>query len=70
MRPCVHVFMCMYLCVIVGEIGKLLVIYFSNLKEERRNVEVEEGGRRGRGESLRRAGRNMQSEYKRKQRRD
>lgn len=51
MRPCVHVFMCMYLCVIVGEIGKLLVIYFSNLKEERRNVEVEEGREEGeRGE--------------------
>lgn len=53
--------MCM--CVIVGEIGKLLVIYFGILKEERRNVEeVEE--EEGRGVSLRRPGRNMQSETK------
>lgn len=36
------------MCVIVGEIGKLLVIYFSMLKEERRNVEEEkEEGKRG-----------------------
>lgn len=33
--------------VIVGEIGKLLVIYFSMLKEDRRNAEEEEEGRIG-----------------------
>lgn len=40
-----HVFVCscVYVCVIAREIGKLLVIYFSILKEDRRNVE-EEGG--------------------------
>lgn len=57
---------CVYACVIVGEIGKLLVIDFSILKEGRRNVE--EGDEEGR--VLRRPGRNMQSEYKGKQRRD
>lgn len=42
---CVCVCACVRVCVIVREIGKLLVIYFSILKEERRNVE-EEGKRR------------------------
>ncbi len=41
---CVHVCACAF--VIVGEIGKLLVIHFSLLKEEKGNVE-EEGGEGG-----------------------
>lgn len=68
-----HVFVCA--CVHVhayrrGEIGKLLVVGFSLLKEERRNVEEaeEKAGRRGGG--LRKTGRNMQSGYNRKQRSD
>lgn len=46
---CAYVHVCVCVRVIVGEIGKLLVIYFSMLKEDRRNVgkeeEEEEGGR-------------------------
>lgn len=61
---CVHACMrCARAYVIVGEIGKLLVIHFSILKEERRNADEEEEAER---EILRRQGRNMQSEYKRK----
>lgn len=40
---------CACVCVIVGEIGKLLVTYFSILKEKGRNVKEEEvkGGKGG-----------------------
>lgn len=44
----------------------MLVVDFSVLKDERRNVEEAEEEKGGGGGSLRKPGRNMQSGYKRK----